>query len=76
MNWYESPLVINLTYAVAGILLGIMSAIITLKLFSKISQFNMQEELEKGNLAIGMVVGGLFIMIGLIVGLITGMSLN
>ena len=76
MNWFESPLLINLIYAVAGILLGIISAISTYKLFNKISQFNMQEELEKGNLAVGMVVGGLFIMIGLIVGLITGMSLN
>ena len=76
MNWYDAPLLINLTYAIAGILLGIISAISTYKLFNKISVFNMQEELEKGNLAVGMVVGGLFIMIGLIVGLITGMSLN
>ena len=76
MSWYENPLLINLIYAVAGILLGIISAISTYKLFNKISQFDMQEELEKGNLAVGMVVGGLFIMIGLIVGLITGMSLN
>ncbi len=76
MNWYESPLILNLIYAIAGILLGVISAIVTYNLFSKITHFNIHKELEKGNLAVGMVVGGLFIMIGLIVGLITGMSLN
>jgi uncharacterized membrane protein YjfL (UPF0719 family) len=38
--------------------------------------FDIPRELEKGNLAVGVVVGGIFIMIGLIVGLIIGMSLN
>lgn len=76
MHWYESPFLLNILYAVGGIFLGILSAIFTYILFSKITHFNIQEELEKGNLAVGMVVGGLFIMIGLIVGLIIGMSLN
>lgn len=76
MHWYESPLLLNIVYAFGGILLGILSAIFTYSLFSKITHFNIQSELEKGNLAVGMVVGGLFIMIGLIVGLIIGMSLN
>ncbi len=76
MHWYESPLFLNIIYAIGGILLGILSSIFTYSLFSKITHFNIQVELEKGNLAVGMVVGGLFIMIGLIVGLIIGMSLN
>ncbi|GAB4169909.1 MAG: hypothetical protein Kow00108_03780 [Calditrichia bacterium] len=76
MHWYESPLLLNIIYAMGGIFLGVLSAIFTYQLFSKITHFNIQEELEKGNLAVGMVVGGLFIMIGLIVGLIIGMSLN
>ncbi len=74
--WYESPLLLNAVYAVGGVVLGIFSAIITYKLFQKITHFNIPNELEKGNLAVGVVVCGIFVMIGLIVGLIIGMSLN
>lgn len=74
--WYESPLILNTLYAVGGVILGIFSAIVTYRLFSHFTKFDIPKELEKGNLAVGMVVCGIFIMIGLIVGLIIGMSLN
>ncbi|RMF60499.1 MAG: DUF350 domain-containing protein [Calditrichaeota bacterium] len=74
--WYESPLFINTLYAVGGVILGIVAAIITYRLFNRVTHFDIPNELEKGNLAVGVVVCGIFIMIGLIVGLIIGMSLN
>ncbi len=74
--WYETPLFLNTLYAVGGVVIGILAAIVTYKLFNKITHFNIPGELEKGNLAVGVVVSGIFIMIGLIVGLIIGMSLN
>ncbi len=74
--WYETPLFLNTLYAVGGVVIGIFAAIITYKLFNRITHFNIPGELEKGNLAVGVVVSGIFIMIGLIVGLIIGMSLN
>lgn len=74
--WYESPLILNTIYAVGGAILGIAAAIITYRLFNRITHFDIPNELEKGNLAVGVVVCGIFIMIGLIVGLIIGMSLN
>lgn len=74
--WYESPLFLNAIYAIGGVVLGIAAAIITYRLFNRVTYFHIAEELEKGNLAVGVVVCGIFIMIGLIVGLIVGLSLN
>ena len=67
--WYESPLVFNALYAVGGVILGIIAAIVTYRLFNIVTHFHIPSELEKGNLAVGVVVCGIFIMIG-------GMSLN
>jgi len=66
----------NFIYAILGVIIGIFSSLLTYKLFNKTTRFDIPSELEKGNLAVGIVVGGIFIMIGLIVGLIIGMSLN
>ena len=66
----------NLVYAVVGVIIGIGFAILSYKLFDKVTHFSFAKELEKGNLAVGIVVGGLFIMIGLMIGLIIGMGLN
>ncbi len=76
MEWYDVIMVRNFIYAFFGVFIGIISALGTYKLFNKTTRFDIPNELEKGNLAVGMVVGGIFIMIGLIVGLIIGMSLN
>lgn len=73
--WYESPLFLNTLYAVFGVVLGIVAAILSYKIFSRIIKFPIATELENGNLAVGVVVCGIFIMIGLIVGLIIGNSL-
>jgi uncharacterized membrane protein YjfL (UPF0719 family) len=67
---------LNTLYAVGGVILGILAAIVTYKLFNRITNFHIATELEKGNLAVGVVVCGIFIMIGLIVGQIVSMSLN
>ena len=74
--WIENPFMLNTIYAIGGVILGIFAAIITYRLFSRVTHFDIPNELEKGNLAVGVVVCGIFIMIGLIVGLIIGMSLN
>lgn len=73
--WYQ-PLFLNSVYAIGGVILGIVTAIVTYKLMNRVTHFDIPKELEKGNLAVGVVVCGIFIMIGLIVGLIIGMSLN
>jgi len=75
-EWFDPIMVRNFIYAIIGVLVGIISSIGTYKLINRTTHFDIPNELEKGNLAVGIVVGGIFIMIGLIVGLIIGMSLN
>ncbi len=74
--WYESPFFLNTVYAIGGVILGIFAALVTYKLFNRFTHFHIATELEKGNLAVGVVVCGIFIMIGLMVGLIIGLSFN
>ena len=75
-EWFDPIMIRNFVYAILGVLVGIISSVGTYKLFNRTTHFDIPNELEKGNLAVGLVVGGIFIMIGLIVGLIIGMSLN
>jgi len=75
-EWLDPYMIRNFIYAIVGVLVGMFSSIGIYKLFNHTTHFDIPAELEKGNLAVGMVVGGIFIMIGLIVGLIIGMSLN
>ncbi len=75
-EWFDPIMIRNFIYAILGVLVGIISSIGTYKLINRTTHFDIPNELEKGNLAVGIVVGGIFIMIGLIVGLIIGMSLN
>lgn len=75
-EWMDLIMIRNFIYAIIGVLVGMFSSIGIYKLFNYTVHFDIPAELEKGNLAVGMVVGGIFIMIGLIVGLIIGMSLN
>lgn len=75
-QWFDPIMLRNFIYAIFGVLVGMMSSIATYKMVNHSTHFDIPKELEKGNLAVGVVVGGIFIMIGLIVGLIIGMSLN
>jgi uncharacterized membrane protein YjfL (UPF0719 family) len=75
-EWFDPIMVRNFIYAIFGVIVGMVSSITTYKLVNKTTRFDIPNELEKGNLAVGVVVSGIFIMIGLIVGLIIGMSLN
>lgn len=76
INWLDLIMIRNFIYAIVGVLVGVVSSVLTYKLINRTTHFDIPNELEKGNLAVGVVVGGIFIMIGLIVGLIIGMSLN
>ena len=75
-EWFDLIMIRNFVYAILGVIVGMISSIVTYKLVNKWTRFDIPHELEKGNLAVGAVVGGIFIMIGLMVGLIIGMSLN
>ena len=71
-----SIILLNFIYAIVGcaITLGFMVA--GFKLLDRITPFNTHDELEKGNQAVGTVVGAMFIGVGIAVGLVIGMGLN
>jgi uncharacterized membrane protein YjfL (UPF0719 family) len=75
-DWLDIIMIRNFLYAILGVIVGVLSSVLTYQLINRMTVFDIPKELEKGNLAVGVVVGGIFIMIGLIVGLIIGMSLN
>ena len=67
----------NILYAIGGIILGLVAAWYVYWFFDKITPTcNFDEELKKGNIAVAIAVGCLFIMIGLLVGLVVGLGLN
>lgn len=66
----------NFVYATAGSIATLLFIGIGYKLFDKITPFDTHTQLEKGNIAVGIVVGSIFIALGLAVGLVIGMGLN
>lgn len=71
-----SILLLNFVYAVGGVILALLFMIIGYKLFDSLTPFNTSEELSNNNTAVGIVIGSIFIGLGIAVGLVIGMGLN
>lgn len=71
-----STMIINFSYAITGGAITIIFMMIAYKIFDIMLPFNMNTELDDGNVAIGIVVGSIFIGVGLAVGLSIGLALN
>ncbi len=70
------PIVLNFLYAVMGGLLTLGFMWLGCRLFNRTVSFQIGEELAKGNVAVGLMVMGIFIGIGIALGLVIGMGLN
>jgi uncharacterized membrane protein YjfL (UPF0719 family) len=70
------PIVLNFLYAVVGGLLTLFFMWLGCKMFSHIVSFNIADELAKGNLAVGVMIMGIFVGIGVALGLVIGLGLN
>lgn len=66
----------NFLYAMAGALFSIALMLIGYKLLDWITPFNTSKQLSEGNVAVGIVVGSMFVSLGLAVGLVVGLGLN
>ena len=66
----------NFIYAIIGALLTIGFMLIGYRLFDKVTHFNTSEQLAQSNVAVGIVVGSIFIGLGIAIGLVIGMGLN
>jgi len=69
-------IVANFLYAILGVILTLAFMLLGFKLFDKVTPFDTSKHLSDNNIAIGIVVGSIFIGLGIAVGLVMGMGLN
>jgi len=69
-------IIINFVYAIIGGILTIAFMWFGYKLFDRLTHFDTAEELSKGNIAVGLVVLGIFLGVGIAIGLVIGLGLN
>lgn len=70
------PIILNFIYVILGGFLTLVFMKIGCSMFNKIVNFNISDELGKGNVAVGLMVMGLFIGIGTALGLVIGLGLS
>jgi uncharacterized membrane protein YjfL (UPF0719 family) len=70
------PVLLNFVYAILGGLLTIFFMWLGCKVFSHIVNFSIPEQLAQGNMAVGLMIMGIFIGIGVALGLVIGLGLN
>ncbi len=70
------PIVLNFLYVILGGMLTLLFMKLGCSMFNKIVTFNISDELGKGNIAVGLMVMGLFIGIGTALGLVIGLGLS
>ena len=66
----------NFTYAILGALLTILFMVLGYKILDWVTPFDTSKQLGEGNIAIGIVVGSMFVGLGIAVGLVVGLGLN
>lgn len=69
-------LMANFVYAVFGVILTLIFMFLGFKLFDRVTPFDTSKQLSDNNTAVGIVVGSIFIGLGIAVGLVIGMGLN
>ncbi|MBW2595232.1 MAG: DUF350 domain-containing protein [Deltaproteobacteria bacterium] len=71
-----SIMALNIIYAISGAVLTMVCMVIGYKIFDRITPFDTSRALAEENIAVGIVVGSVFIGLGIAVGLVIGMGLN
>ena len=70
------PIILNFLYVILGGVLTLLFMKLGCSMFNKIVNFNISDELGKGNVAVGLMVMGLFIGVGTALGLVIGLGLS
>lgn len=70
------PLLLNFLYVIVGGLLTLGFMWMGCKMFNRIVSFNIGEELARGNTAVGLMIMGMYIGIGIAMGLVIGLGMN
>ena len=70
------PIVLNFLYVILGGLLTLLFMKLGCSMLNRILTFNISDELGKGNIAVGLMVMGIFIGLGISLGLVIGLGLS
>ncbi len=76
MSTALDPVLLNFIYAALGGFMTLFFMWMGCKLFNRTVSFNISQELAAGNMAVGLMVMGLFIGVGIATGLVIGLGLN
>ena len=71
-----SIIVINFVYVILGAVLTIVFMAVGFRVFNRLTPLDAHDELAKGNVAVGIVVGSIFVGVGVAMGLVIGLGLN
>lgn len=67
---------INMAYALVGAIMALLFMMLGYKLFDHLTPFETAKELANGNIAVGIVIGSIFVGLGIAIGLVVGLGLN
>ena len=70
------PIILNFVYVIFGGLLTLLFMKASCSMFNRMVSFNISDELGKGNVAVGLMVMGIFIGLGISLGLVIGLGLS
>jgi uncharacterized membrane protein YjfL (UPF0719 family) len=70
------PIVLNFVYVMFGGILTLVFMKLSCTMFNRMVSFNISDELGKGNIAVGLMVMGIFIGLGISLGLVIGLGLS
>jgi uncharacterized membrane protein YjfL (UPF0719 family) len=76
MTEFIDPIILNFLYAFMGGAMTLFFMWTGCKIFNKIVCFDISDELRKANIAVGLMLMGIFIGIGTAMGLVIGLGLN
>jgi len=71
-----TAMIVNFVYSIIGGVLTLLFMYLGYKWFDRFTKFNTSDELSKDNRAVGLVVMGMFIGVGVAIGLVIGLGLN
>jgi uncharacterized membrane protein YjfL (UPF0719 family) len=74
MQW--QIMLLNFVYAIAGAVVTLVFMVAGYRLFDRLTPFDTSRQLAEKNTAVGIVVGSIFIGLGIAIGLVIGMGLN
>ena len=70
------PIILNFIYVIFGGFLTMLFMKLGCSIFNRMVNFDISDELSKGNVAVGLMVMGMFIGVGISLGLVIGLGLS